>query len=204
MAKIINIEEKIMQEIIKNPRISDNKIAKKTNIPVMTVNRKRKMLEEKEILNYYTSIKKHKDGLGTFSTRQLYIIKLKAGITRKKYIEAIELDPNLKIFNSRYISTTFLGEKDGHLAIIVILDAKDDHKLMDEFNGRIIKSLNGKFGKDAIEDVTTVRINDTIRIHHNYLPHFNMEKGVIKDDWPKDYIFTGCEKDEDEQLLKET
>ena len=194
MVKITQKEQKIVKELIKNPRISDSQISKKTNIPVMTVNRKRKALEEAGILSYYTSVRKHKDGLGTFSVRQLYVIKLKAGITRKDYIDAIELEPALKIFNSRFISTTLIGERDGQLTIVVILDAADDHKLVDEFNGRIITILKKKFGDDAIRDIDTVRINDSMRLHHNYLPLVNMKQGKIIDEWPDDYIFTGFEK----------
>lgn len=191
-------EAKIVGELIKNPRISDNQIAKNTKIPVMTVNRKRKALEEKALLQYYASIKKHGDGIGIFGVRQLYIIKLQSGITRQKYMQDIEMNPELKIFNCTFISTTFLGEKDGHLAVIVILDAVDDTKLMDEFNEKIIGTLKDKFGEDAIREVTTTRITDTVRIHHNYLPKLNMDKGVMKKDWPTELIFI----DDEETLRK--
>ncbi|MGM5483626.1 MAG: winged helix-turn-helix domain-containing protein [Nanobdellota archaeon] len=184
-------EAKIAGELIKNPRTSDNNISKKTGIPVMTVNRKRKNLEDEGLISYYVSVKKHSDGLKIFNVRQLYIIKLKAGVTRKEYIDAIELNPNLKIFNSTFVSSTFLGEKDGHLALIIMLDALNDNKIVDEFNGKIISSLREKFGDDAIEEIVTSRVNDTIRLHHNYLPSLNMEKGIIKEDWPDDFIFKG-------------
>ena len=42
MIKLDEKEQKIVKELIKNPRISDTQIAKNTNIPVMTINRKRK------------------------------------------------------------------------------------------------------------------------------------------------------------------
>jgi DNA-binding Lrp family transcriptional regulator len=198
-------EANIVAELIKNPRISDNQIAKNTKIPVMSVNRKRKAMEEKGLINYYATIKKHQDGIGIFSVRQLYIIKLKAGITRQQYIEVIELDPSTKLFNCTFISSTFLGEKDGQLAIIIILDAVNDAKLMDEFNGKIITTLKRKFGNDAVQEITTAKINDTIRIHHNYLPKLNMEKGIIKGDWPRDQIFVDDETKitpQDAKMLK--
>lgn len=194
MVKIDVQECKIIKELIKNPRISDNQLSKNTGIPVMTVNRKRKRLEEEQIINYYVSVKKHQDGIGTFAARQLYIIKLKAGITRRKYIDSIEMDQKLKVFNSKFVSTTYLGEKDGHLALVIVLDAVNDHKLVDEFNGRIIEAINNKFGDDSVEEVTTTRLNDTIRMHHNYLPQMNMANGRMKEDWPEEYIFTGVKE----------
>ena len=49
--------------------------------------------------------------------------------------------------------------------------------------------LNEKLGKDAIEDVTTTRLSKLIRVHHNYMPYLNMEKGSIKPNWPDELIF---------------
>ena len=51
-------EIKIVRELIKDPRLSDNKPAKKTGIPVMTVNRKRKRLGAEKLLRYYVSLDK--------------------------------------------------------------------------------------------------------------------------------------------------
>jgi DNA-binding Lrp family transcriptional regulator len=194
-------ERDIIRQIIRNPRISDNSIAKVTKIPVTSVNRKRKILEQEGLINYYASIKKHEDGLEIFNVRQLYIIKLKAGITRNVYLQQIEADPASKLFNCTYISSTFLGEKDGHLAVIVIVDAANDFKLMEEFNGKIISVLKKKLGEDAIEEVTTARINDTVRLHHNYLPHLNMKEGAIRDDWPDEFIFVDKDPKKDHDLL---
>ena len=193
MRKLDAQERKIIRELIKNPRNSDNKIAKKTGIPVMTVNRKRKRLEEQRIVNYYTSVQKHEDGIGIFGARQLYIIKLRAGITRSEYIQKIELDYATKIFNSTFISTTYIGEKDGHLAIIVVVDAENNERLVEEFNGKIITILRKKFGEDVIKEIITARINDTVRVHHNYMPKINMEQGIIQDDWQNELIFVDDE-----------
>ena len=60
---------------------------------------------------------------------------------------------------------------------------------MQDFNGKIVPSLLNRLGKDAIERVTTASLSKLIRIHHNYLPYANMEKGHIKEDWPDDMIF---------------
>ena len=47
-------ERRIIRNLIKNPRISDNKISKITGIPTITVNRKRKKLEAEGLLHYHT------------------------------------------------------------------------------------------------------------------------------------------------------
>jgi DNA-binding Lrp family transcriptional regulator len=182
-------EVKIIRELIRNPRASDNQISKRTKIPVMTVNRKRKLLEEKRYLRYYTSIDKGEFGLHIFGAKQLYIIKFKIGITREKYIEVMEADAKWRTFNCQYISLAYLGEKEGHLALMIILDALNEAHLVEEFNGKIVPFLTEKLGKDAIEEIITVPLSKLIRVHHNYMPYLNIEKGRIKDSWPDDLIF---------------
>ena len=182
-------ERKIVRELIRNPRASDNQIAKKTKVPVMTVNRKRKKLEQEKFLRYYTSIDKGEFGLHIFGAKMLYIIKFKIGLTRKRYLETMEIDAKWRTFNSKYISLAYLGEKDGRLALMIILDAKDDDHLVEEFNGKIVPFLQEKFGEDCIKEITTVSLNRLVRVHHNYMPYVNIKEGKIKDDWPDDMIF---------------
>ena len=182
-------EQKIIRELIKNPRISDNQISKNTRVPVMTVNRKRKQLEKENLLRYYTSFDTGEFGTGVFMAKQLYILKLKIGITRKDYIEKVEMDKKFQEFNASYISMSYLGEKDGHLALIMVLDAQTDSLLVDEFSGKIIPHLKERLGDDCIREIITTKISNTLRRHHNYLPNINMENGIIKKDWPDEWIF---------------
>lgn len=182
-------ERKIVKELIKNPRISDNQIAKNTKVPVMTVNRKRKQLERENLLRYYTSFDTGEFGTERFKAKQLYIIKFKIGIARKDYIEKVEKDKKFQEFNASYTSLSYLGEKDGHLALVMILDAKTDSLLVDEFSGKIIPHLKEKLGNDCIRGIITTKISNTLRRHHNYLPGINMEKGIMKKDWPDEWIF---------------
>lgn len=182
-------ERKIVRELIRNPRISDNQIAKNTKVPVMTVNRKRKQLERENLLRYYTSFDTGEFGTGRFKAKQLYIIKFKIGIARKDYIEKVEKDKKFQQFNASYTSLSYLGEKDGHLALVMILDAKTDSLLVDEFSGKIIPHLKEKLGNDCIRGIITTKISNTLRRHHNYLPSINMEKGIMKKDWPDEWIF---------------
>lgn len=203
MRELDQNEVKIVRELIRNPKVSDNQIAKKTNVPVMTVNRKRKKLEKEGLLRYFTSFDTGEHGTGMFKAKQLYIIKFKVGITRQKYLESLEYDKKTREFNADYISLSYLGEKDGHLALMMVLDAETESKLMDEFSNRVIPYIREKLGEDVIKEVITTRITDTIRRHHNYLPAINMENGVMKKDWPDDWIFVDKVDKAREQAKKE-
>ncbi|MBW2974984.1 winged helix-turn-helix transcriptional regulator [Candidatus Woesearchaeota archaeon] len=193
-------ETRIVRELIRNPRISDNQIAKNTKIPVMTVNRKRKLLEKEGYLKYFTSLDTGEHGTGKYKAKQMYCIKFKIGITREQFIEAVEKDQETLVFEAYYISLSYLGEKDGHLAYMCILDAETESKLMDEFNGRIIPHLKEKLGGDCIKEIITMRVTNTLRRHHNYIPMLNMENGRMKKGWPDDYIFV----DKGEVKIKDT
>ncbi len=182
-------ERKVIRELIKNPRISDNQISKNTGVPVMTVNRKRKNMEKEGILRYYTSLDTGEFGTGIFKAKQLYIIKFKTGLTRNDYIEKVEKDMNFQAFNNSYISLSYLGEKDGRLALVLILDAETESLLVDEFNGKILVSMKAKLGEDCIREIITTKISNTLRRHHNYIPIINMENGIIKKGWPDEWIF---------------
>ncbi len=189
MRDIDRKEAEIARELIRNPRASDNMIARKTGIPVMTVNRKRKRMEKDGLLRYYVSLDKGTYGMRIFTAKELFIIKFKIGITRKLYLEKLEPDPTWRMFNSKFISLAYLGEKDGHLALIIVLDAVTSNQLADEFNGRIVPFLKEKLGQDCIREVITTSLNKLVRVHHNYLPYMNMESGVIKKEWQDQYIF---------------
>ncbi len=189
MRKLDDQEVRILRELIRDPRMSDNKISKKTGISVMTVNRKRKKLEKERLLRYYASIDKGEFGLHIFNAKNAYIILFKIGITREKYMKALEEDPTWRMLNSKFISLAYLGDKDGHLALLIILDAPTREDLVEEFNGKIIPFLKEKLGEDAIVNVITMSLDKLVRVHHNYMPAINMENGRIKKKWPDNLIF---------------
>lgn len=182
-------EEKVIRELIRNPRISDNQISRNTKIPVTSVNRKRKVLEERGFINYYTDISYENQKIGQHNARQLYIIKFKEGITRQKYLNEIEKSENFRKVNPRHHAESFLGEIDGHFAVILILEARNDDELVEIFNGSVIEGIKSRHGKDCIRNILTAKVTFPFRVHHNYIPLFNMEKGIIKKDWLDDWIF---------------
>ena len=189
MRKFDPQERAILKELIRNPRSSDHKIALSTKIPAMTVGRKRKKLEKEGIIHYFVSLDHSETGTSLFSLRKLYIIKFKIGITASQFLEIFERDSQFQHFNQEYIEETYLSEKDGHFALVMILDALTDAELLESFNGFIIPHLKQLFGDDSIEQISTVKLHQTVRQHHNYLPHINMENGIIKKEWDQSKIF---------------
>jgi len=188
--KTLDVQERlVVRELIKNPRMSDNQISKETGVPVMTVNRKRKLLERESLLRYFTSLDTGVDGTGRYKAKQAYILKLNFGITRNQFIDKVEKDRKFQEFSSRFISLSYLGEKDGNLSYLVILDGISDSQILDEFHATLIPFLKSKFGEECIKEILTMRITNTLRRHHNYTPLLNMEHGIIKKDWPNEYIF---------------
>jgi hypothetical protein len=71
----------------------------------------------------------------------------------------------------------------------MIVDADNDSELVEIFNGLVVKSLKSNFGEDAIIEIVTCRISVPVRVHHNYMPMINMDKGIIKKSWSDDYLF---------------
>ena len=94
MRQLDEQEKSIVKALIRDPRLSDNQVSKLTKVPVMSVNRKRKKLEE-EVLFYYTSLDTSRYGLDVLPARQLYILTLKIGITKALFVEKILHEPLL-------------------------------------------------------------------------------------------------------------
>ena len=189
MSQLDEQEVKIVRELIRNPRISDNALSKKTGVPVMTVNRKRKTLEESGMISYYTDLRHGDGGTEDFHAKQMYMIKFRIGITRQEFLNNMRKDRSLRRFNAEHIVMSYLGEKDGHLALIMIVNARTEQDLNESFNGHIVPMLKRNYGEDCIMSIDTTRVLEPIRQHHNYLDGVNMTKGRIEDNWPNEYIF---------------
>jgi len=182
-------ERKIVKALIKNPRLSDNQVSKLTKVPVMSVNRKRKALENDNILNYFCYLDTSRYGLGILPARQLYIIKLKIGITKKSFIDILKKDPLIRNSSTSFIYESYVGEKDGHLVWAVVIEGGKGNEIVEIFNGEFVPMLKKNFGADSIIEVSTVRLTSQLKLLHNYMPLINMEKGRIKKEWLDDYIF---------------
>ena len=166
-------EKLIIKALIKDPRMSDNDIGKLTKVPIRTVNRKRRKLEQNNQISYYVSTNPNS------KARHLYLIKFVMGVTKKKLINDLKKEPRIKTLFTEMIYESHYAEIDGHTSIIMMVEGKSDDEVSENFNGRILPLMLRNHGNNSIMEITTIRISDTIRLLHNYLPYINMECGKL-------------------------
>lgn len=186
-------EREIVRQLIKNPRHSDNQVARLAGIPVMTVNRKRKRLEQEGLLRYYAELDLTSGGLGLYPARQLHIIKFREGITPKFFLQHSYEEGHAKEHHAKNIFESELAEVDGHLALILEIVGRNDNEIVEVFNGRIIPDFKAKFGENCIMEIKTIRLGQTFRLLHNYLPSQNMEHGTMKKSWRDEWVFVDAD-----------
>ncbi len=187
--KFDNQEKAIVKELVKDPKISDNQIAIKTNIPVKSVNRKRKKLEKANVLNYYVSVNNGVNGTGVFGSKKMYIISFKYGISREMFLDAF---PNMQLENvNKHIDQVMSSEIDGRFAIIIMIESRVENDIIEIFNVEIVNKINTRFGECAIHKTQVFPIDSFLRVHHNYMPNSNIKEGKIKKDWDDENIFVG-------------
>ncbi len=189
VSKLKKHDIKIIKALIRNPRFSDNKIGRMTGVPIRTVNRKRKIMEEKGLLNYYTELNMSMDGTERFNVRHMYLIKFKLGISQNNIIREVKEEPYVSTVFTEFIYESHIAEIDGHTALVMLIEGSSDDEINVNFNEIIIPSLEKNHGKGSIIEVNTIRIGKTIRLFHNYLKMVNMTKGKMKDKWNDDAIF---------------
>jgi DNA-binding Lrp family transcriptional regulator len=194
-------EKRIIRNLIKDPRISDNALAKKTGIPIVTVNRKRKRLEKEGYLNYYVDFDMSEEGTHVFHAKQLYVVQLKSGITRKKFLNYLATEHKTKTVFTKYIVESHLGEQSGRLAYIVTLEAETEIDLTEIFNGLLVAGIKKQFGHNAVTHITTVKLNSCIRQFRNYISILNKENGKMTDDWPEDLIYVSSKQKEEDHRM---
>jgi len=182
-------DKAILKKLTRDPTVSDNQIAKLTRIPVKTVNRRRKQLEEAGIMSYHININMGKDGTSRFLARHLYIIEFKLGFAQSRLVNEIKEEPNVRTIFTDHIYESHIAEVDGRTALIMLVEGKSDEEVNEAFNTKIIPSLQKNHGVDAIANVKTLRLADPIRAFHNYIFMVNMSKGKIRDDWSDSAIF---------------
>ncbi len=184
-------EKAIARALIRDPRLSDHAISEKTGVPAKTVSRKRSRLEAEGVLSYHTMVNLMEDGTGHFGTRHLYIIKFRLGVTKKQIVDEIKSEPNIKSVFTELIFQSHIAEIDGHIALIMLIEGRDDSDVVESMQGKIIPSLRKNHGQDSVEEVQTLRVLAPIRMLRNYIPIVNMKDGVLKEDWPDEAIFVG-------------
>lgn len=178
----------IMRELIANPRLSDNKISQVTDIPVKTVNRKRKKLEEKGILNYRVHINNGYGGTKSFSALAQFIVIFRHGITRRGFLENLDR-VGFSDLDIKHIKNAYIGEVDGRVTFSLILESRAQEDLLEIFNTEIIGKLHNMVGHDSIHETKVINLHSNIISLHNYIEGLNTSNGILKKNWPKENIF---------------
>lgn len=181
--KLDQKEKLIIKALIKDPRMSDNNIGKLTKVPIRTVSRKRKKLEEEGKINYYISVN------AKGRAKHLYIIKFKLGITKSKLKDEIKKEPKIKSLFTELVYESNFVEIDGQTAIVLIIEGNSDEDISENFNGKILPRMLKNHGQDSIAAITTMRLSENIRIFHNYLSFINIKNGKLVKDWPLESIY---------------
>lgn len=176
-------EKLIIKALIKDPKMSDNNIGKLTKVPIRTVSRKRKKLEQNNDISYYVSLNQRS------KSRHLYLIKFSMGITKNKLMNEIKKEPRIKSLFTELIFQSTFAEISGHTAILMIVEGSSDNEISESFNGKILPLMLKNHGQDSVMDITTIRLNDSIRFFHNYLPFINMKHGKLESKWPLESIY---------------
>jgi DNA-binding Lrp family transcriptional regulator len=182
-------DKAIVKKLVRDPTISDNQIAKITGIPVKTVNRRRKALEDENIVSYYVNVDMGKHGTGRFLARHLYLIEFKLGFPQSRLVKEIMEEPNVRTIFTDHIYESHIAEADGRTALIMVVEGRNDEEVNEAFNSKIIPSLKKNHGEDAITNVRTIRLADPIRVFHNYVFSVNMSRSKIKEEWSDTAIF---------------
>ncbi len=191
MKRLDDQEIKIAKALIRNPRISDNRLGEENGIPPRTVGRKRARMEEEGLLRYFTELDMGPEGTGYFQCRHLYIVRFKVGVTIRQLREEIDKEPNVATVFTRAIYESHLAEIDGRVALVMVVDGTSEADIVDKFQEQIVPSLRRAHGDDSIEEVSTIRLLGPVRIARNYLLGINIEGGNIRDDWNDEAIFVG-------------
>ena len=183
---ITDVERRILAELVLDPRKSDNAISRATGIPLKTVNRKRKDLELRGILNYLVHVDNSEMGTGLLLGSQLFIVKFRFGITRKIFFDSSE-----KLINSKEMKDKFrhmrrhmhqvsLCEHEGHLTMLFHLESRVDDDILEIFNSDVYPVLSDLFGRDCVESTQSMKLTHNLLFFNNYLPYSNMEYGKLK------------------------
>lgn len=181
-------EKMLVRELIINPRLSDNRLSRITGIPLKTINRKRKRLEHLGVLNYHISLNNGPEGTEDFTSTVMHILRFKYGIFRKQFMDSFQHIP-VNIKDIQHIRYLWLGEQDGRLVVVMILESRQSVDILEIFNVEVLGKIRSAVGPDSVQETITIPITAELALLHNYAPARNMLHGKVRPDWPKDLVF---------------
>lgn len=182
-------EIRIAKALIRNPRLSDNRLGEENDIAVRTVSRKRARMEQAGVLSYFAEVEMGESGTGHYACRHLYVIKFRLGVTERALLDEVRNEPHVVTVFTRSIYESYVAEIDGRAALVMAVDGASDSDVLARVQEQIVPALRKRHGADSIEDVQTIRLLSPVRKLRNYLPAVNMERGMMKADWSDQAIF---------------
>jgi len=168
MVIITDIDFTIMRELIGNPRRSDAEISEKTGTSPATISRRRRALEQKGWLNYFTYVNNGPDGTKTFSAKKLYIVTFAQGITRHQVSQIAFKDYHRKHLFNKHIYSAHLGDSKGRVTLAIMLQSRVHADFVDILNGEIIPFFRERLGSSCVTDIFDMDVEETLRVLHNY------------------------------------
>ncbi|MFW6230637.1 MAG: winged helix-turn-helix transcriptional regulator [Nanoarchaeota archaeon] len=158
----------ILRELTKNTRATDSRIAKATGIPVKTVNRKRKKLEDAGLVTYGTFINNYETGTKRFNAQCMYTLHFNFGIT-KEQIKSIILEKSFIMHPAviKHVLFDFVGEKEGRAVYSAILVSRASADMVEILNAEIVPLLTQKLGSNAIAKVEEMTVRFFNKTGHN-------------------------------------
>lgn len=189
MRELDEQETKIAKALIRDPRLSDNRVGDENGIPVRTVSRKRARMESSGLLRYFAEIDQGPAGTGHFQCRHLYVLKFGVGTTMSRLSSHIAEEPKVVTAFTRSIYTSHIAEIDGRVALVLVVEGVSDADIVERVQERIIPALKARHGQDAVEEIQTIRLLAPVRMLRNYIVGVNLDSGRIRDDWSLDAIF---------------
>lgn len=180
----------ILRELTKNSRATDSSISKTTGIPVKTVNRIRKKLEENNLVSYATFINNYETGTKRFNAQCMYTLHFNFGIT-KEQIKSLILDRPFLMHPAviKHVLFDFVGEKEGRAVYSAILVSRASADMVEILNAEIVPLFTSRLGRDAIakvEEMTVRFLNKTG--HNNHISWLFTDGIEIKHDDSNIYI----------------
>jgi DNA-binding Lrp family transcriptional regulator len=162
-------EQRILKELILNPRASDNKISTITGIPAKTVQRKRKAMEQQHLVSYATYVNNYEYGTKRFNAKCMYTIYFNLGITKEQLKAVI----NQKVFKAhpaviKHILLDFIGEKDGMAVYTTILVSRASADMVEILNAEIIPLFHNILGHASVHRVEEITVRIFNKIGHNF------------------------------------
>ena len=182
-------DDKIVRELIRNPRISDNQIARNTGLPVKTVSRHRKRMEKAGLLLYMTKFNHFTRAVESDGAIQFVMVTLRRGLTKQAVYGKMDVIYHLPAFAQKHIRDSYIAERDGQVVLILLMESPKSTDIVEILNADLFPYLDQVFGTYAVHCCQTYPVAGNVSMLHNYVPAVNMQSGTISKDWPDSKIY---------------